>query len=51
VTWRDGLIAIGGRHIDDDARFDVFRADFVFDGGEGAEAMTAARRREMRSSA
>jgi len=37
VTWRDGLIAIGARYIDDDARFVVLRVDFVLDGGECTE--------------
>jgi hypothetical protein len=41
VTWKDRLIAIGARHIDDDARFGVLRVDFVPDGGEGAEEQVA----------
>jgi hypothetical protein len=42
VTWRDRLIAIGARHIDDDPGFVFeFGMEFVLDGGEGAEEEVA----------
>jgi hypothetical protein len=37
VAWRNGIVAARAGKIEDDLWFFLWRIEFVFDGGEGAE--------------